>query len=116
MASVQHQRARQQIRKDLCDYGFKTKQEIYEWIWKRSFETVAEYRMRGMGDFVTNGWLGIEPTSGKPWKELSDDYMVPAGGTDPFQNYNIVLCNMEETAVARFSGGHGQAFSIDAWR
>jgi hypothetical protein len=105
-----------QIAQDLCDYGFKTKQEIYEWIWKRSFETVAEYRMRGMGDFVTNGWLGIEPTSGKPWKELSDDYMVPAGGTDPFQNYNIVLCNMEETAVARFSGGHGQAFSIDAWR
>ena len=105
-----------QIAQDLCDYGFKTKQEIYEWIWKRSFETVAEYRMRGMGDFVTNGWLGIEPTSGKPWKELPDDYMVPAGGDDPFRNYNIVLCNMEETAVARFSGGHGQAFSIDAWR
>jgi hypothetical protein len=106
----------QQIAQDLCDYGFKTKQEVYEFIWKKSFETVAEYRMRGMGDFVTNGWLGIEPTSGKPWKELSDDYKVPVGGTDPFQSYNIVLCNMEETAVARFSGGHGQAYSIDAWR
>ena len=105
-----------QIAQDLCDYGFKTKDSIYEWIWKRSFEPVSEFRMRGAGDFVTNGWLGTEKTSGKPWKELSDDYIVPAGGEEPFDSYNILLCNMDETAVARFSGGHGQVFSIDAWR
>ncbi len=105
-----------QIAQDLCDYGFKTKDSIYEWIWKQSFETVNKYRMRGAGDFMTNGWLGIEKTSGKPWKELPGDYMVPAGGENPFNSYNILLCNMEETAVARFSGGHGQAFSIDVWR
>ncbi len=106
----------QQVAQDLCDYGFKTKDSIYEWIWKQSFEPVAEYRMRGMGDFTTNGWLGIEPTSGKPWKELPDDYLVPAGGENAFDSYNILLCDMEETAVARFSGGHGQAYSIDDWR
>ncbi|MBN2075843.1 MAG: hypothetical protein JW762_09860 [Dehalococcoidales bacterium] len=105
-----------QVAQDLCDYGFKTKQEVYEWIWKRSFEPVSEFRMRGMQDYITNGWLGIESTSGKPWKELPDDYMVPAGGDDPFGSYNILLCNMEETAVARFGGGHGPAFSIDEWR
>ena len=33
-----------------------------------------------------------------------------------FDDYNIVVINMEETAPARFGGGHGQAFSIDAWR
>ncbi|MFC1901175.1 hypothetical protein ACFLYN_06240 [Chloroflexota bacterium] len=105
-----------QIAQDLQNYGFETKDSIYEWIWKKSFEPVSQFRMRGAQDFRTNGWLGIEKTSGKPWKELDDDYMVPAGGDDPFGSYNIVLCNMEETAVARFGGGHGQAFSIDSWR
>ena len=105
-----------QIARDLYDYGFKTKQSIYEWIWKQSFEPVSRFRMRGSQDFFTNGWLGIEKTSGKPWKELSDDYMVPAGGDDPFEDYNIIVINMEETAPARFGGGHGQGFSIDAWR
>jgi hypothetical protein len=69
-----------------------------------------------MGDFTTNGWLGIEKTSGKPWRELSDDYMVPVGGNDPMQSFNIVVINMEETAPARYGGGKGQAYSIDAWR
>ncbi|MFC2014880.1 hypothetical protein ACFLUP_02685 [Chloroflexota bacterium] len=106
-----------QIAQDMYDYGFKTKQEIYDWIWKRSFEPVRDFRMRGAGDFATNGWLGIEKTSGKHWKELDDDYMVPAGGDNPFDSYNILLMNMDETACARFGGGgHSQAFSIDAWR
>ena len=105
-----------QIARDLYDYGFKTKQSIYEWIWKQSFEPVSRFRMRGSQDFFTNGWLGIEKTSGKPWRELPDDYMVPVGGDDPFNSYNIVVINMEETAPARYSGGHGQAYSIDAWR
>jgi len=106
----------QQMAQDLYDYGFKTKQSIYEWIWKQSFEPVGRYRMRGMPDFTTNGWLGIEKTSGKPWRELPDDYMVPAGGDDPFFSYNIVVINMEETASARYGGGHGQGYSIDNWR
>jgi hypothetical protein len=106
----------QQVAQDMYDYGFKTKESIYEWIWKQSFEPVSKYRMRGVQDFVTNGWLGIEKTSGKPWKELPGDYMVPAGGDDPFGSYNILLMNMEETAVARYGGGHGPAYSIDVWR
>jgi len=32
------------------------------------------------------------------------------------EDYNIVVINMEETAPARFGGGKGPAFSIDAWR
>jgi hypothetical protein len=105
-----------QIAQDLCDYGFKSKEAIYEWIWKKSFEPVAKFRMRGSQDFITNGWLAIEKTSGRQWRELPDDYMVPAGGDDPFDSYNIVIINMEETAPARFGGGRGQAFSVDAWR
>jgi hypothetical protein len=105
-----------QIAMDMYNYGFKTKQSIYEWIWKKSFEPVKDYRMRGRPDEHTNGWMAIEKTSGKRWRELPDDYMVPAGGDDPFQSYNIIVFNMEETQTARFGGGHGEAYSIDAWR
>ena len=105
-----------QIAMDMYNYGFKTKQAIYEFFWKKSFEPLKEYRMRGAADEFTNGWMGIEKTSGKHWKELSDDYMVPAGGADPFDSYCVIVFNMEETQTARFGGGHGPAFSIDAWR
>jgi hypothetical protein len=102
--------------RDMYDYGFKTKDQMYEYIWKKSFEPVREYRMRGRPDFFTNGWTAIESTSGKPWRELPDDYMVPAGGADAFQNFCVIVCHGEETASQRFSGGHGAAYSIDAWR
>ncbi len=104
-----------QMAQDLYDYGFKTKDEIYEYIWKRSFEPVKKYRMRGTPDIFTNGWMGIEKTSGKVWKELDDDYMVPAGGEGP-SGYCIIVCDGQETSSAQFGGGHGQAFSIDNWR
>ena len=105
-----------QIAQDMYDYGFKTKQSIYEYFWKQSFEPLKDYRMRGRPDEHTNGWMGIERTSGKHWKELSDDYMVPVAGDDPFRSFNIIVFNMEETQPARFTGGHQEAYSIDAWR
>ncbi|MFC2070705.1 hypothetical protein ACFLTB_06005, partial [Chloroflexota bacterium] len=104
-----------QMAQDLADLGFKSKEEVYEYLWKKSFEPVKDYRMRGRGDFFTNGWLGTEKTSGKPWKELDEDYMVPAGG-DGSWDYCIIVCDGQETDSQRFSGGHGTAFSIDAWR
>jgi len=102
--------------KDMYDYGFKSKEAIYEYIWKKSFEPVKDYRMRGRPDFHTNGWTAIEKTSGKRWRELPDDYMVPAGGDNPFISYCIIVCDCQETASLRFSGGHGPCYSIDAWR
>lgn len=100
---------------DMYNYGFKTKEAIYEYIWKKSFEPLATYRMRGRPDWFTNGWTSIEKTSGKRWRELPDDYMVPAGGESPWE-YCVLVCDGEETASSRFSGGHGPAYSIDAWR
>ncbi|MFC1954839.1 hypothetical protein ACFLVZ_03360, partial [Chloroflexota bacterium] len=73
-----------QMAHDLYNFGFKSKGEIYEYMWKKSFEPVKTYKMRGGPDLTTNGWMGIEKTSGKQWRELPDDYMVPAGGDDPF--------------------------------
>lgn len=102
--------------KDLYGFGFKSKDAVYEWLWKKSFEPLKQYRRRGRPDYRTNGWMSIEKTSGKHWKELPDDYMVPAGGDDPFEEYCVIVCDGEETASDRFTGGHGPGYSIDAWR
>ncbi|MFC2014549.1 hypothetical protein ACFLUP_00985 [Chloroflexota bacterium] len=99
----------------LVDIGFKSKESICEWIWKKSFEPVGQYRMRGAPDFVTNGWMSIEKTSGKRWKELPDDYMVPAGGDSHWANC-VLVCGGEEETCHRLGGGHSRTYSVDVWR
>ena len=105
-----------QVARDLYDFGFKTKEAVYDFLWKKSFIPMSEFRMRGRSDILTNGWTGKEKRSGKFWKELPDDYMVPVGGDDPNQDYNVIVCDGQETAVDRLGGGKGPGFSIDAWR
>lgn len=106
-----------EMARDLQLYGFKTKDDVYEWLYKRSFMTVREYRTHQRPDVTTNAWKGIEATSGKPWKELDEDYMVPAVD-NPFDNCIIVTGGGEE--VALWTDGRSSksdpAYSIDAWR
>ena len=106
-----------EMARQLYDYGFKSKDEIYEFLYKKSFMTVGEYRLHSWPDMRTNAWLGIERTSGKHWKELSDDYMVPAMN-HPFDNMVIVTGNGEEATMlgGGRTGGPDAAFSVDAWR
>jgi hypothetical protein len=100
----------------LRDYGFKTKEEVYEWLYKKSFMTVAEYRTHSWPDVWTNAWRGIEPTSGKRWLELDEDYMVPAM-SDPFQCCIIVTGGGEESSMwAGGRAGNGFGYGIDYWR
>ena len=65
----------------------------------------------------TNAWNAIEKTSGKPWKELPDDYMVPVVAS-PRDNFIMVTGGGEEQSV--FTGGRSAtvdpAYSIDAWK
>ena len=106
-----------QMARHLYDYGFKSKDEVYEWIYKQSFRTMKEYRTHSWPDVQTNAWLGIERSSGKPWKELPDDYLVPFVN-DPYENCIIVTGGGEEYPQwlgARRPGGN-PAYSIDAWR
>jgi hypothetical protein len=104
-----------EIARDMQAHGFKTKDDVYEWLYKKSFMTMKEYRTHQSPDVWTNGWRSIEPTSGKPWLELPEDYMVPAVA-DPFQNCIIVTGGGEEMAL--WTGGRGResAIGIDAWR
>jgi len=106
-----------QMAQHLYEYGFKSKDEVYEWIYKASLKTMKEYRTHSWPDVQTNSWLGIEPSSGKPYKELPDDYMVPMV-RDPYENCIIVTGGGEEYPQwlgARRSAGN-LAYSIDFWR
>jgi len=99
------------------EYGFKSKDEVYEWIYKASFKPMKDYRTHSWPDVQTNSWLGIERTSGKPWKELPEDYMVPFVN-DPYENCIIVTSGGEEYPqwLGSRRPGSSSAYSIDAWR
>ncbi|MFC1900061.1 hypothetical protein ACFLYN_00550 [Chloroflexota bacterium] len=99
----------------LKDLGFNSKDEVYEYLWKKSFEPYKDYRVRSWPDFHRNGWMGLEPLSGKPWKELPDDYMLPAAGDNP-KDFCAIIAGGQEEASVQFAGGRGSAFSIDIWR
>jgi hypothetical protein len=110
-----------EMARHLYEIGFKSKDEVYEWIYKKSFEPLGEYRTRSWPDLTTNGWLGKEKTSGRPWKELSDDTLVPVVN-DPFDNCIIVAGGEEEGCIQLTGGRSGfgdtpsAAYSIDAWK
>ena len=106
-----------QMARHLYDYGFKSKDAVYEWIHKASFRTVKEYRTHSWPDVQTNSWNGIEKTSGKPWKELQDDYLVPFV-SDPNENCIIVTGGGEEYPqwIGARRPGADPAYSIDAWK
>jgi hypothetical protein len=103
----------------LYEIGFKSKDEVYQWLWEKSKEPLHKYRLRSWPDEGTNGWLGIEKTSGKRWKELEQDYMVPLVDkpTDSF----ILVGGGDEEICLQMCGRSGNlenapVFSIDAWR
>ena len=106
--------------KHLYDYGFKSKEAIYEWLWKKSHIPVKEWKNYSWPDFFTNGGLAIEETSGKRWRDLPDDYMVPALGREPFDNCIIVGGGPDEVCLQlsgrRNFGGSYPIYSIDVWR
>jgi hypothetical protein len=112
--------------KHLYDLGFKSKDDVYKWLYEKSKVPLSEYRNRSWPDESTNGWLGIEGTSGKHWKELPDDYMVPMMSS-PSQNC-IIIGGGEEEVCLQIGGGRyipspheldrwgATAYSVDAWR
>ena len=104
-----------EMARHLYDFGFKTKDEVYEWLYKQSFSR-SRSTATAPGPTTrapTAGWASRR-TSGKPWKELPDDYMVPLVD-EPFENCIIVAGGHEEASV-QIGGGHGPVYSIDVWR
>jgi hypothetical protein len=104
-----------EMARHLYELGFKSKDDVYEWIWNESLEPLGQYRNRSWPDFRRNGWTGIEPISGKPWKELPDDHLVAVAGDDPKENC-IIVAGGDEEASMQFTAGRDSGYSIDAWR
>jgi len=107
-----------EIANHLWEYGFKSKKAIYEYMYKRSFIPLKDFRTHARPDIFfgssTVGWRGIEPSSGKPWAELPEDFLVPAC-PNPMANCIIVMGAGEEQLP--YSGGSSRdAYSIDNWR
>jgi hypothetical protein len=107
-----------QMAQDLYKMGFKSKDEVYEWIMDRAKVPVKDYKLYSWQDMFTGGGMAIERTSGKRWKELDDDYMVPVMGDNPRDNMIIVGGGPEE--VCLIMGGRSAmgnpVYSIDAWK
>jgi hypothetical protein len=105
-----------QMAMHLYEAGYKSKDDVYEWIQKNSYISMKEYRTQSWADVQTASWTGIEPSSGKPWKELPDDYMVPMV-SDPWQNCIIVCGGGEESThwIGGRSPGMDAVHSIDVW-
>jgi hypothetical protein len=78
---------------------------------------LKEYRLHSWTDVHTLSWTGIEKSSGKPFKELPDNYLVPFVD-DPYENCIIVTGGGEEypqwIGARRPSGD--PAYGIDVWR
>jgi hypothetical protein len=106
-----------QMAQHLYECGFKSKDEVYEWIHKASHVTMKEYRTHSWPDVQTQSWLGLEPKSGKPYKELPDDYMVPMV-RDPYDNCIIVTGEGEEYPqwIGARRANSQPAYGVDVWR
>ncbi|MFC1900725.1 hypothetical protein ACFLYN_03930 [Chloroflexota bacterium] len=110
-----------ELARHLYELGFKTKEAVLEYIWEKSFVPLSTYRNYSWVDLTTNGWLGNDPRSGKPWKELPDDHMVPLAGNSP-GDCMIIVCGSDEEACYEITGGaRGEwggapSYSVDAWR
>ncbi|MGI5858524.1 MAG: hypothetical protein ACOX8P_04275 [Tepidanaerobacteraceae bacterium] len=102
---------------DLYDYGFKTKEDVYKWWWENSFVPMSEYKKQGWYDFRTNGGENIETTSGKKYKDLPDEYMIPLSGERPMDNMIIVVGGEEEMSLQMLGDPmRSNIFHIDPWR
>ena len=98
----------------LYEAGFKSKDEVYQWLYDSSFKPLKEYHSP---QWRAGRYHPVEKLSGKSWDELPDDYMIPAVG-DPYENCIIVAGGGEETShwVNGRTANADPAYGIDIWR
>jgi hypothetical protein len=102
----------------LYDYGFKTKDEAYQWLSDYYWVTAEDYYLMGWYDFFTDSGTRTEPTSGIPWKDLiatDPDYPIRAYGSAS-SNCFIVSAGFADEVCYVFSSGRPSSSPIDPWR
>lgn len=100
--------------KSLYDYGFKKKADVYQWLYDTYFITRGQYYNSGAYDFSTAAGEKIEPTSGKKWKDLPDDYPLHFFG-EPMNNCIIVVNGFADEVCWVFPS-RPTPYPIDPWR
>ncbi len=99
----------------LKDYGFATKQAVYDWLEQVGMRPISFFRQAGWYDFQTNGGENVEPTTGLKYKELPDSFMYPMLGRAANQGIVVAFHPGDETCVA-LGGSRGSAYWIDPWK
>jgi hypothetical protein len=100
----------------LYDYGFKKKADVYKWMYDTFLITKGELYNLGWWEHSTDGGRTIEPTSGKPWGTLPDDYKIHSFGNSPMDNCIMVANSFaDETCYVTWSS-RPSAYPIDPWR
>jgi hypothetical protein len=105
----------------LYDYGFKTKDEVYKWMWDAYLMPVYDYYNSGLYDHATNGGLYIEPTSGKSYRELiaaGGQYLLHRFGGSNYKSNCIIVSDSfaDEHWYGGVFIGRPSAVAIDPWR
>jgi hypothetical protein len=100
----------------LKDAGFASKIAVLEWWWKASFIPVKLYRDNGHYDFNTTGGEKIEAPSGKKYKDLPDDYMIPSSGGTADSNRLLVSFGPGDEACIVVTNTDNAVYPIDVWK
>jgi hypothetical protein len=100
----------------LYDYGFKTKADVVNWFWKAGFISMGDFKKYGWYDMTTTSGNGIEPTSGKKYNQLPDDYMTPGFGATAQENWILVGMAPGDETCLEIRGGRPSLAAIDPWK
>jgi hypothetical protein len=103
-------------------HGFKSKAEVYKWMYDNYTLTVHDYWNSGLFDFPTDGGRAIESSSGKSYNELLETdpgYILHNFGRGPDGSGNCLVVAdsfADEHWYYNVFGGRPSAYAIDNWR
>jgi len=105
----------------LYDYGFKTKDAVYKWLWDTYTIPVTTYKKSGLFDHPTDAGTTKEPTSGRTWNDLlqnDPNYQLHVFGGANYKSNCIIVGDSfgDEHWYYNVFGGKPSAQPIDPWR
>jgi hypothetical protein len=105
----------QNMAQSLKDDGFKTKADVYTWLFNTYKLSMADWKKYGDYDFVSSGGQAIESSSKKKYADLPDDYMIPFFGSGPTSNCILVAIHPGDEVCWELGGRPG-IYPIDPWK